>query len=227
MQLNCASPIFIIIGPPGSGKGTQGDLLEKNMGFKKISTGDILRAHVKNGTELGKKVSSIIDAGNFVSDEILAELVQLELKSHTEVPVLLDGYPRNRKQAEDFQNSPAFPRLVKVICLDVNKDFLINRILGRLVCPACGATFHLESYPPKVSGVCDSCSAALVTRNDDTRDKIEKRLGVYEAETEPLLSYYRGLALLESVDGSSSPAQVNQEIFNKLEDISKNKHQIS
>lgn len=221
------SPIFVIIGPPGSGKGTQGDLLEKNLGFKKISTGDILRSHVKRKTDLGKKVSSIIDAGNFVSDEILAELVQLELGAQKTESILLDGYPRNKKQAHDFCDSKAFPRLKAVISLDVDGEFLAERILGRQVCTSCGATFHIKARKPKVEGVCDDCGSSLGVRNDDTKEKIEKRLEVYHAETEPLLSYYSGLGLLEKVDGSSSPLQVAKEISSKLSEIAKKDLEIS
>lgn len=224
---DAASPVYIIIGPPGSGKGTQGDLLEKSLGLRKISTGDILRDHVKRRTDLGKKVSAIIDAGNFVSDGILAQLVELELNAHQDESILLDGYPRNMQQAKDFEGFSAFSRLRGVLSLEVSSDFLVKRILGRTICSACGATFHLEACPPKASGQCDHCSGTLVTRSDDTQDKIEKRLRVYASETEPLLSYYRGLGLLESVDGSSSPAQVSKEISNKLEMIGKNNSQIS
>lgn len=220
------APIVVIMGPPGSGKGTQGDLLEQNGVLKKVSTGDILRSHVKRGTELGKKVSAIIDGGNFVSDEILAELVELELDTLEKESVLLDGYPRNEGQARDFGASRAFPRLLKVISLDVTKDFLVERLLGRLVCSSCGATFHLTSYPPKKEGVCDACGGSLVSRNDDTKETVEKRLTVYENETQPLLNYYSKLGLLETVNGHLSPKEVYAEIVNKLEGIAKNQRQI-
>jgi len=220
------APIVVIMGPPGSGKGTQGDLLEHNGVLKKVSTGDILRSHVKRGTDLGKKVSAIIDAGKFVSDEILAELVECELNSLAKTPVLLDGYPRNEKQAKNFGQSKAFSRLIKVIFLSVSKDFLVKRLLGRLVCSSCGATFHLKSFPPKVTGVCDICSGSLVSRNDDTKDVVERRLTVYENETEPLLNYYNELGLLETVDGRSDPKEVYTEIMSKINKITKNQRSI-
>ena len=221
------SPIVVIMGPPGSGKGTQGDLLEKSLGFKKVSTGDILRSHVKRQTELGKKVSSIIDAGNFVSNEILAELVQCELSELLGKSVLLDGYPRNMQQAKDFADSVSSSRLKKVVSLDVDPSLLIARVVGRMVCSSCGATYHQENHKPRVSGVCDKCSGALITRGDDSKEKIEKRLEVYRRETEPLLSYYSDLGLLESIDGNATPAQVSEEISNKLAEIDKKKLEIS
>lgn len=215
------SSIVVIMGPPGSGKGTQGDLLEKNGAVKKISTGDILRDHVQRQTELGKKIASIIDSGSFVSDSILAELVQEELRLHIKKPVLLDGYPRNLNQAKDFSDSPAFSRLAKVISLEVSDEFLIERILGRRVCSACGYTFHIGVNSPQREGICDHCGGSLVVRNDDTQEKIEKRLAIYQRETLPLLSYYKEQGLLETVDGRASPTDVHLEISNKLSQIYK------
>ena len=213
--------IVLIFGPPGSGKGTQGDLLAESLGLKKVSTGDIFRRNVSEGTELGKKVESIINAGNLVSDDILAQLVESELNSDPSQSILLDGYPRTLVQAQNFRQMKAFDRVVKVIYLDASDKLVSDRILGRRICSGCNYVYNINAMKTQKEGFCDQCGSALITREDDTVEKVAARLAIYKEMTLPLLDFFNEFGFLEKVDGEKTPKEVCLEISNKLSGIKK------
>ena len=211
--------MILLMGAPGSGKGTQGELLcSANPSLVKISTGDLLRKHIEGATELGKQVESTLAAGHLVSDEILLELLAKELKSLDSKNILLDGYPRNLKQAKDLER---FSEVTAVIYLQVGLDHLVERIAGRQVCASCGKAFHRSFHPSKEEGSCDSCGGDLRQRPDDTQEKLEVRYRVYEQETMPVLDFYRQRGLLKEVNGGVSPAEVARNLETLLREIRK------
>jgi adenylate kinase len=212
--------IVLIFGPPGSGKGTQGDLLAERMGLKKISTGDIFRRHVREGTVLGKQVESIINAGNLVSDEILAKLVESELTENERELVLLDGYPRTLGQVKDLSEMKAFQSIFKVIYLEVSDDLVAGRMLSRRICSKCTHVYNVKDLKEGDS-VCGRCGGELVIREDDRKEKVEARLAIYKEKTLPLLDFFKEHNLLETVKGDVSPDEVCLEISNKLKGIEK------
>ncbi len=194
--------IVVLTGAPGAGKGTQADLLAKRLGFRKISTGDALRRQVKLQTEIGKKADALMSAGRLVSDDVLLEILRTEVGTNSAEKILLDGYPRNVAQAATLKNAMQGVHPVKAaIHLDVERDQLIGRLSGRRVCGKCGATFHVESNPSKVAGVCDVCGSELVRRSDDDPGKVAVRLDVYERDTKPILDFYRREGLYHVVKG--------------------------
>lgn len=195
----------ILMGPPGAGKGTHAAKIVEKYHIPHISTGDIFRENLKNGTELCNKAKEYMDKGQLVPDEIVVEIVKDRLeKPDCEKGFLLDGFPRTVKQAdalEDFLKN-AGKKIDAVINMVADRETLINRVIYRRVCPECGAVYHLINIPPKEEGKCDVCGANLVQRKDDTRETIEKRLDVYQEQTRPLIDYYSKKGLLHEVDGS-------------------------
>lgn len=212
--------IFVLLGAPGAGKGTQASLLAANNDILcKISTGDSLRKHVKNKTAIGKKIEEVMTSGKLVSDDILLEVLKCELAECSGKSVILDGYPRNIEQAQTLSNmlnSDSKQKLAKVLLLNVEKTDLINRISGRRVCSGCGATYHIDVSPSQKNGICDGCQGDLVQRSDDSKDKIAVRLDVYENETKPLVDYYKKLGVLEVIDGSQSSDKVYESLQKSL-----------
>ena len=204
--------ITLLIGPPGAGKGTQADLLVEKCGFRKLSTGDILRKHIRDKTEIGLVAAKIVASGMLVSDEILLELLKQELGQCRSDKVLLDGYPRNLSQAATL-DSIEFATVDRVIHIDVNREELIARLSGRRTCLGCGASYHLTSNRPKQDGTCDKCGGELVQRPDDVEDKVVYRLEVYDSMTLPVLEYYRSRGLYHRVDGCGKTSSV----FSRLE----------
>lgn len=205
--------IIVLMGAPGAGKGTQADLLVERSGYRKISTGDALRKHVKLGTPVGKQAGEIMARGELVPDQILLQVLKEEVGSNPKEVIILDGYPRNLSQAETLRevvesNHP----VVGCMHLDVSRQDIVSRLSGRRVCSGCGSSFHVSANPPKREGVCDKCSAALYQRPDDDPKSISVRLDVYDKTTEPVLDYYRKRGLYRKINGGG----VTNEIFKEL-----------
>ena len=196
---------YIFLGPPGAGKGTMAAMLAEKYGFAHISTGDILRAELKAGTELGKKAKSYIDQGQLVPDEVVAAIVSGRLTSDDvrEKGFILDGYPRTVVQAEllDGALKDNALSLDSAVLFRVGRDLLLKRLTGRRVCRECGAVYHVLFNPPNTAGVCDKCGGPLYQRSDDRAETVEERLKVYEAQTAPLITFYRDRGLLLEVVG--------------------------
>ena len=179
---------LVLIGCPGAGKGTQAKMLSKKYGIAHISTGDLLREQIKKGTELGKKVSEIINAGGLVSDDIVSAMLAERIKDDDcKKGYILDGYPRNVSQAEGLDSIVG--SLDKVICYDVDDDVIVDRMSGRRSCPKCGKMYHVKYNPPKTEGVCDDCGETLIQRKDDNEETVLNRLKVYHETLLPLLIF--------------------------------------
>jgi adenylate kinase len=215
---------IVLLGPPGSGKGTQASALERKWGVAHISSGDLLRGHVKAGSELGRRAQPFMDRGDLVPDELILDMMEQRLSEpDAERGFALDGFPRTVAQAEALERRLAGrgQSLEAVIFLQVPEEELLRRLGGRRVCPQCHAIYQLETMPPKVEGVCDRCGAALVQRQDEQVEVVRNRLRVYADQTEPLLAYYRGQGLLHEIDGTIGVENVMGEIarlVGRLED---------
>jgi adenylate kinase len=185
--------VVILLGPPGVGKGTQAVRLADSIGWQHVSTGDLLRAARRAGTELGKKAQSYMDAGELVPDSLILDLVRDHLKGIApEAGILLDGFPRTTAQAELLEGvlEDAGRRVDRVVLFEASDEELVRRLSGRRSCPDCGAVFNVHFTPPKAEGKCDRCGAALVQRADDTAETVQNRLKVYAAQTAPLIEWY-------------------------------------
>lgn len=215
---------IVLLGPPGSGKGTQASALERKWGVAHISSGDLLRGHVKAGSELGRRAQPFMDRGDLVPDELILDMMEQRLSEpDAERGFALDGFPRTVAQAEALERRLAGrgQSLEAVIFLQVPEEELLRRLGGRRVCPQCHAIYQLETMPPKVEGVCNRCGAALVQRQDEQVEVVRNRLRVYAEQTEPLLAYYRGQGLLHEIDGTIGVENVMGEIarlVGRLED---------
>jgi adenylate kinase len=194
--------IVVLTGAPGAGKGTQADILVEKGGFRKLSTGDALRKHVKLGTDIGKVAGAIMERGELVPDDVLFKVLRAELGSDKKEVVLLDGYPRNVAQAETLATLGEVHPVKLAVHLDVPKEELVSRLSGRRVCSGCGATYHVDNNPSKRIGLCDKCGAAVVQRADDRAEAVAVRLDVYEKNTRPVLDYYAKKGLYKKVDGT-------------------------
>ena len=202
---------LLIIGPQGSGKGTQAKKLADHFSIAHISTGDIFRENIKKKTELGKKAEDLMNAGNLVPDDLTNDLVKDRLTwPDCENGFILDGYPRNMLQANFLD---ALAEIDAVLLLDIPKEVTIQRISSRRVCKKCGANFNVFTIPPKKEGVCDSCESELVQREDDTEDAVEKRLQLYAEQTKPLIDFYKEKGLVKEVDGTKSIEDVFQDLL--------------
>jgi adenylate kinase len=204
---------IILFGAPGSGKGTQSTLLVERLGFKQISTGDLFRAAIKNGTELGLKAKSFMDAGKLVPDEVVIGMVEEVLKN-TKDSFILDGFPRTLDQAKEL--GILLGRLKmdvgRVIFLVVKDDSLVSRLSGRRVCKSCGAVYHIQSKPTRQENVCDSCGGQVHQRSDDKIEVISERLKVYKEQTAPVKDFYERLGKVVEIDGGLSTEDVYQQI---------------
>lgn len=203
--------VYVLFGPPGAGKGTQGARIAAAYGIPSISTGAIFRDNVAAGTQLGMVASDYLSKGKLVPDEIVVKLV----KDRVSQPdcargFLLDGFPRTLKQAETLEVmlNDAGIKLDGVLNFDVPEEELVRRLSGRRVCPQCGATFHVDNVPPKQPGICDYCGSQLEQRADDHPDSVRTRLHEYQAKTAPVLEFYAARGLLRTVDASGSPDDV-------------------
>lgn len=203
---------IIMLGAPGAGKGTQAKQIADKYRIPHISTGDIFRANIKEGTELGKKAKTFMDQGLLVPDELVVELVADRIvKDDCKNGFVLDGFPRTIPQAEALDEALAKmgEKMDYAIDVDVPDENIVNRMGGRRACLNCGATYHIVSIPTKVEGICDKCGSGVVLRDDDKPETVQKRLTVYHEQTQPLIDYYTNQGILKSVNG----VQPMEEVF--------------
>ena len=204
---------LIMMGAPGAGKGTQAAKIAKKYGIPQISTGDMFRSAVKEGTELGKKAQEYMSAGKLVPDEVTIGIVRERLgKSDCEQGFILDGFPRTVEQADALKNilMDLGKGISAVINIDVPLSDLIERGVGRRICKNCGATYHIKFHAPTKENVCDSCGGELYQRADDTAETMTKRLSVYESSTRPLIDYYKNAGVYVEIDGRQSIDKVTE-----------------
>ena len=200
--------ILILLGPPGAGKGTQAKLLAAELRVPHISTGDMFRDHKSRGTEIGKQVQAIMDAGGLVTDEITNAMVKERLsRPDVAAGFILDGYPRTTAQAEflDGLLGSLGRSITRTLSYEVAEEVLVERLSGRRSCPKCGAVYHVTQSPPRRDGYCDRDDAGLIQRDDDRPESVKKRLQEYAAKTEPLRRFYRARRLLTDIEGVGTP----------------------
>ena len=210
---------IIMLGAPGAGKGTQAKKIADKYQIPHISTGDIFRANIKNGTELGMKAKTYMDQGLLVPDELVVDLVVDRLaQDDCANGCVLDGFPRTIPQAEclDAALAEKGEAIDYAVDVDVPDENIINRMSGRRACVACGATYHIVHIPTKVEGVCDRCGESLILRDDDKPETVKKRLDVYHSQTQPLIDYYTSKNVLKTVDGTQDMEAVFQAIVDIL-----------
>ena len=209
-----------LLGSPGSGKGTQGEVLRARLGIPHVSSGDLLRDAVARGAELGRAAKVYMDRGDLVPDDLVLGMIRERLANgDCASGWLLDGFPRTLAQAEalDEMLASVGSRLDHVIFLEVDRDEVVDRLGGRRTCESCGQLYHVRFRPPRNEGVCDKCGGALRVRKDDEEATIRARLAVYERQTAPLLDYYRAKDVLRGVVGTGKPENVSERIFAALE----------
>jgi adenylate kinase len=210
---------LILMGPPGAGKGTQAAELIKKYGIPQISTGDMFRAAVKEGTELGKKAKACMDTGALVPDEVTIGIVRERLsKEDCAKGFILDGFPRTVEQADALEKilSDLGKKLDAVLNIHVPAEDLIERAVGRRICKGCGATYHVKFNAPKVENVCDNCGGELYQRADDNAETMKNRLSVYEASTRPLIDYYKKAGVYSEIDGRQPINEVTAALMKVL-----------
>ncbi len=207
---------LILLGAPGAGKGTQAKVISETYHIPAISTGDMIRAAVREQTELGKRVQSIIEAGALVDDDTVVALVKERVAAKDcENGYILDGFPRTIPQAEAYKAAEL--GLDKCLEIAVDDEVIIRRMSGRRVCPKCGATFHIESLPSKAGDKCDKCGEQLIIRKDDQPETVLERLEVYHQQTEPLKAFYKAEGKLVSVDGQQGVEETTKKVLAALE----------
>ena len=208
---------LILLGAPGAGKGTQAAILAKELSIPTVSTGNILRAAVASGSELGKQAKACMESGALVSDEIIIGIIRDRLaEPDCANGYILDGVPRTNGQAEALeQNGITFDR---VVSMEISDETIMERMSGRRVCPKCGASYHIVAVPPKQEGVCDECGSKLMTRKDDAPETVKSRLAVYHKETEPLKDFYRSRGVLVPVEDQGSVEATSAAILRLLKE---------
>ena len=206
---------LLIIGAPGTGKGTMSEKLIAEYGVVHISTGDMLRESVAAQTEVGLKAKSYMDAGKLVPDEVIHDIILERLgKNDIESGFLMDGYPRTLAQAEDLDVilNALNKKIDCVLNLELDENVLIDRITGRRICPECKSVYHIKSMPPKSEGICDNCGASLITRKDDTVESLSVRLEAYHDSTKPVIEYYASKGLVHNINSDQKPEAVFADI---------------
>jgi adenylate kinase len=206
---------LILLGPPGAGKGTQAEFIINEFNVPHISTGDIFRKNIKEGTELGKRAKRYMDQGKLVPDSLVVEIVEDRLhEADCQNGFLLDGFPRTLIQAKelDLVLERMQVELDAVINIKVNPDMLVSRAIGRRICKNCGATYHVSNNPPQKEGVCDKCGGELYQRSDDVEETVKNRINVYVDETSPLIDYYGRRDKLVDIEGEQDITAVSQDI---------------
>lgn len=205
---------MIFLGPPGAGKGTMASKVKDEFNIPHISTGDLFRAAIKNQTELGVKVKSIIDKGDLVPDELTVALVEERLsEGDCGNGYILDGFPRTIPQADALAKISKIDSVINFTC---KEEEVVRRLSGRRMCKECGSSFHIEFVPPKTENICDKCNGELYTRDDDKVDSIKNRLDVYKKSTEPLINYYTEKGTIKDIDASPKPDDVYIELISFL-----------
>ena len=210
---------IIMLGAPGAGKGTQAKMIADQYGMPHVSPGDIFRANIKEGTELGKEVKSYMDQGLLVPDELTVKILLDRVgKEDCQNGFILDGFPRTIPQAEVLDKALAElgDAIDYAINVDVPDEHIIGRMTGRRACLTCGATYHIVHIPPRQEGICDGCGKELVLRDDDKLETVRKRLDVYHEQTQPLIAYYQEKGILRTINGTAEMQDVFTEIINIL-----------
>ncbi len=205
---------IILLGPPGSGKGTQAELMRDKLGFTHYSTGEVFRDHIKRKTPVGLEVEEYVSSGRLVPDEVVLEAVNAFVSEHIEQPVVFDGFPRTITQAEGLDRVLVGheQQVDMVVLIDLDDDEVVGRLTSRRQCRACRKIFNLSFMPPKVEGVCDECGGKLYQREDDKDETIRDRLRIYHEQTEPLVEYYQDKFKLERIAGSIGRERVFEEL---------------
>jgi len=210
---------LVLLGPPGSGKGTQGERLQEDLRLPYYATGDILRGAVRDETELGRTAKEYMDRGDLVPDEVIVGVIAERIDSSEALDgFILDGFPRTTPQAEalDAKLAELGRAVTAVLLIDVSDDEVVRRLGGRRTCEANGHVFHVEFEPPKQEGVCDIDGSELIVRDDDKPEVIRKRLETYHEKTEPLVSYYDSRSVLRRIDGEEAPEEVAEQVRRTL-----------
>jgi adenylate kinase len=210
---------LILLGPPGAGKGTQAKLLTQSLAVPQVSTGDILRQAVANGTDLGREAKSFMDRGALVPDQVVIGIIEERLRrSDCARGYILDGFPRTLPQAEALSRALTSlgASMDRVLSVEVPEEDLVKRLTGRRVCRGCAHMYHVETNPPRNAGVCDKCGDALYQRDDDKEETIRHRLRVYRDQTQPLVAYYEKLGLLTRIDGRGTVGEISQRVQRAL-----------
>ena len=206
---------LILLGAPGAGKGTQAEIISKKLNIPTISTGNILREAIKNGTETGLKAKSFMDAGKLVPDDVIIGIVRERVaRADCANGFILDGVPRTIPQAEALE--AAGIHFDAVVSIEIADEVIEARMTGRRVCGSCGASYHIAAHPPKVEGICDACGKELVIRKDDAPETVKNRLKVFHAETEPLKDFYEKLGVLKLVEGNQPIESATKDILAAL-----------
>ncbi|MBR3104653.1 MAG: adenylate kinase [Lachnospiraceae bacterium] len=202
---------IVMLGAPGAGKGTQAKMIAEQYGIPHVSTGDIFRMNIKNGTELGKEAKTYMDKGELIHDELTVRiLLDRVAQEDCKNGYVLDGFPRTIPQAEvlDAELTKLGDAIDYAINVDVPDENIIRRMSGRRACVSCGATYHIVHIPPKKEGICDRCGAELILRDDDKEETVKNRLNIYHAQTQPLIDFYTNKGVLKTVDGTVDSAEV-------------------